>query len=62
LESNPEVLTNYMRQIGMPNKWAVCEVFGFDEEFQSFIPPPVVGVIAAVERLKEDPEQGIEDN
>ena len=64
LESNPEIFTKYMRQIGMSPDWAIGEVFGFDEELLAFLPQPVIGVIVAVQRLKkeEDKEMGSEDN
>ena len=54
LESNPEIFTKYMREVGMSGDWAVGEVFGFDEELLAFIPQPVVGVIAAMQRLKKE--------
>lgn len=38
LESNPEVFTEYLHKIGMSNKWAIGEVFGFDEELLAFLP------------------------
>lgn len=60
LESNPEVFTQYMQKVGMPAKWAVGEIFGFDEELLAFLPQPVLAVIANVERLKktDDKERG----
>ena len=41
LESNPEIFTNYMRDIGMSKDWAIGEVFGFDEELLAFLPQPI---------------------
>ena len=38
LESNPEIFTEYLRQVGLPNEWNVGEVFGFDEDCLSFVP------------------------
>ena len=32
LESNPEVLTNYMHKIGLPNDFLFEEVFSLDDE------------------------------
>jgi len=53
LESNPEIFTKYMHQIGLPESWAIGEVFGFDEDLLAFLPQPIIGVIVAVERLKK---------
>ena len=38
LESNPEIFTNYMQQIGMSDQWTFGEIYGFEEELLSFIP------------------------
>ena len=57
LESNPEIFTEYMHAVGLPTSWAFGEVFGFDEELLAFIPQPVVGVIANVERLKKQEDK-----
>ena len=64
LESNPDVFTQYMHKIGLSDKWAIGEVFGFDEELLSFLPQPIIGVIVAMERLTqtEDKDMGSEDN
>ena len=64
LESNPEVFTEYLRKIGLSDKWAIGEVFGFDEELLAFLPQPINGVIVAIERLKreEDVDKGSADN
>ena len=57
LESNPEVFTNYMHNIGMSTDWSIGEVFGFDEDLLAFLPPTVVGIIVAVENLKRDEDR-----
>ena len=57
LESNPEIFTEYMHATGMPKAWAFGEVFGFDEELLAFLPQPVLGVIANVERLKKQDDK-----
>ncbi|CDW88284.1 ubiquitin carboxyl-terminal hydrolase isozyme l3 [Stylonychia lemnae] len=56
LESNPEVFTDYMHKIGLPEDWVVGEVFGLDEDCLSFVPKPVVAVIATFENLKKGEE------
>lgn len=63
LESNPEVFTKYLHDLGMSNKWGIGEVYGFDEDLLAFIPAPVLGVILNVEILKraEDKARGSED-
>lgn len=38
LESNPEVFTDYLTNIGLSKEWTIGEVFGFDEELLAFIP------------------------
>ena len=45
LESNPEVFTNYLQSIGLPQTFSIGEVFGFDEELLAFIPQPVLGIM-----------------
>jgi ubiquitin carboxyl-terminal hydrolase L3 len=63
LESNPEVFTKYLHDLGVSDKWAVGEVYGFDEDLLAFLPQPVIGVIVNVEILKreEDKARGSED-
>ena len=60
LESNPEIFTKYMHDVGLSKEWQIGEVFGFDEDLLGFLPQPVVGIIVAIERLKksEDKELG----
>ena len=50
LESNPQVFTDYLHQIGMSYKYEIGEVFGFDEELLAFLPQPILGIIVAFER------------
>lgn len=59
LESNPEVMTQYMRKVGLSDKWAIGEVFGFDEELLAFLPQPVHAVIVNYERLKKDEDKAL---
>lgn len=56
LESNPDVFTEYLHKLGVPNDWVVGEVFGLDEDCLQFVPKPVVAVIATFENLKKGEE------
>jgi ubiquitin carboxyl-terminal hydrolase L3 len=55
LESNPEVFTDYMHTCGLPADWIVAECFGLTEDCLSFVPKPVLAVIATFETVN-DPE------
>jgi hypothetical protein len=45
-----------MHQVGMSKDWAIGEVFGFDEELLAFLPQPVIAVIVAIQRVKDNQE------
>lgn len=45
LESNPEVMTNFLVDIGMSAEWSVVDLIGIDEELLGFVPQPVAAVI-----------------
>ncbi|ETO31397.1 hypothetical protein RFI_05723 [Reticulomyxa filosa] len=45
LESNPEVLNDFARRMGLPEDYAFHEVFGFDEETLAFTPQPVLAAV-----------------
>lgn len=45
LESNPEVMNKYLRQLGVKKDWEFVDVFTFDQEMLSLIPRPVVAVL-----------------
>lgn len=58
LESNPQVLTDYMHKIGMSKDWLLEEVYGMDQEMVQtlqVIRQPIVGVVAALQRKDPDP-------
>ena len=57
LESNPEVFTDYMHQIGMSQDWVIQECYGFDDDMLGFLPKPVIAVIATFESLKSGEER-----
>lgn len=60
LESNPDVFTDFLENIGVPNDWVVYQCFGLDDDCLQFVPQPVVAVIATFERLVqlEEKERG----
>lgn len=45
LESNPEVMTNFLVDIGMSAEWSVVDLIGIDEDVLGFVPQPVAAVI-----------------
>ncbi len=64
LESNPEIFTEYMHKMGLPEQWAISEVYGFEEDLLAMVPQPVLSVIINSERLKkeEDKQRGDPNN
>ena len=53
LESNPEVFTDYLHGIGVPQDWIINQCFGLDDDCLSFVPKPTIAVIATFETLKK---------
>lgn len=45
LESNPEVMTNFLVDIGMSAEWSVVDLIGIDEDVLGFVPQPVAAII-----------------
>ncbi|KAF9182750.1 Ubiquitin carboxyl-terminal hydrolase isozyme L3 [Haplosporangium sp. Z 767] len=45
LESNPEVLDKYVRDLGVLAPWRYVDVMGLDEELLAFVPQPVHALI-----------------
>ena len=60
LESDPELFSEYMRKIGLPEPYNFAELFGMDEELLCMVPQPVDAVIAgvAVQKKAEDRAKG----
>ena len=45
LESDPVIMTDLLRKIGLSTDVEFHDVYGFDDELLTFIPRPVVGVL-----------------
>uniref|UniRef100_A0A1D1Y734 Ubiquitin carboxyl-terminal hydrolase n=1 Tax=Anthurium amnicola TaxID=1678845 RepID=A0A1D1Y734_9ARAE len=45
LESNPQVMNNYVHKLGVSQAWAYTDVWGLDDELLSMIPKPVKAVV-----------------
>ena len=62
LESDPEIFTKYLYQLGMSDEWKVAEIFGLDEDCLGFVPQPCLAAIATFERKSPDGKPGSLDN
>jgi len=58
LESDPEVITNLLHKIGVPDKYAVLDVLGFEPDVLSLVPKSTVGLILLTP--ESGPGEGIE--
>jgi len=45
LESNPDVINEYLRKLGIGQKWNCVDVYGFDEEILGMVPKPAVAMM-----------------
>jgi ubiquitin carboxyl-terminal hydrolase L3 len=45
LESNPDVMNNYIEKLGVPTAWSFTDVWGLDADALSFVPRPVLAVL-----------------
>ena len=44
-QSNPDVMSNFLYEMGLQREWGVVDVIGFDTELLHFLPQPVVALI-----------------
>jgi ubiquitin carboxyl-terminal hydrolase L3 len=56
LESNPEVMNEFLGKIGVPNNLQICDIFGFEPDLLEMVPKPVKAVLLLfpVSRQSED--------
>uniref|UniRef100_A0AAG5DH43 Ubiquitin carboxyl-terminal hydrolase n=1 Tax=Anopheles atroparvus TaxID=41427 RepID=A0AAG5DH43_ANOAO len=45
LESNPDVLSKYMAQLGVSPLWSIVDVYGMDDELLEMVPKPLKSLI-----------------
>jgi len=45
MASNPEILTKYLRKLGVSEDWSVVDVLGLDPELLEIVPKPVKALI-----------------
>lgn len=62
LESNPEVLTAFSRKLGLPEHWAIGDIFGLDEDLLGFVPQPCLAVLLLIPCTTKTPDTGSSDH
>ncbi|KAK0180850.1 hypothetical protein PV327_003187 [Microctonus hyperodae] len=45
LESNPDVMTKFIHQLGVPSKWTLVDVYGLDQDVLAIVPKPTLALI-----------------
>lgn len=45
LESNPDVMTKYLHNVGVSPKWSISDIFGLDDDILMYVQKPVKAVI-----------------
>mmetsp|Transcript_13326 Transcript_13326/g.13110 ORF Transcript_13326/g.13110 Transcript_13326/m.13110 type:complete len:111 (-) Transcript_13326:292-624(-) len=61
LESNPDVLSEYLLKVGLDPKWAIYECYGFEDELINMLPQPTVAAIVTYERIKKEEDKALGD-
>ncbi|XP_018495628.1 ubiquitin carboxyl-terminal hydrolase isozyme L3 [Galendromus occidentalis] len=58
LESSPEVLTKYIHELGVDEKWSLVDVFGVDDELLAMVPQPVEALLLVYPVKGTEPTTG----
>ncbi|GFR11135.1 ubiquitin carboxyl-terminal hydrolase isozyme L3 [Trichonephila clavata] len=45
LESNPDIMNNFLKNLGVPTKWKIFDIVSLDEELLGMVPSPVYSVL-----------------
>lgn len=45
LESNPDVMTKFIHQLGVSSKWTLVDVYGLDPDILAVVPKPTLALI-----------------
>ncbi|XP_055373725.1 ubiquitin carboxyl-terminal hydrolase [Condylostylus longicornis] len=75
LESNPDVMNNFLRKLGVSDEWSIVDVYGLEPEMLEWVPKPVKAVILLFpvseayekhrkeqdEEMKKEPPKPVED-